>query len=62
MKQSKEKQCQYCDFWLTKSKGSTTCFPRAFSFILANVNETAKGGHDQTFKDCIYRDVKQGVK
>ena len=60
IEQKDEKQCQGC-LELTKHEGNA-CFPRVFSYLLINVNETAEASHKATFGNCPYRELAPEVK
>ena len=58
MKREKEAQCQDCQWWLERTEGSSTCLPRAITYVLAPINETAMPAHKATFKKCPSKIVK----
>lgn len=56
VKQENEIQCQDCQWWLERGKGSNACFPRAITYVLSPINKTAKPAHKATFGDCPFRE------
>lgn len=54
--QSEELQCQDCHWWLERTEDSNTCFPRAMSYVMQGVNETALPAYQETFKDCPFKE------
>ncbi len=55
--QRDEAQCQDCLWWKERTKGSNACFPRAFSYVISPINETAMPAHKATFNKCPSREV-----
>ncbi len=53
--QATEEQCQDCIHWLKRTKGSTACFPRAFSYVLSVKYKGAAEAHAATFKNCRFK-------
>lgn len=50
-----EVQCQQCKWW--RDRNGNTCFPRAWSYVVSPINETA--AHKKTFTaDCNFREVE----
>lgn len=46
-------QCRKCDFWVERN--GNTCFPRALTYVLSPINETAMPAHQATFGVCHFR-------
>lgn len=53
VKQENEIQCQDCDWW--RERNGNTCVPRAITYVLSPINETAMPAHLATFADCPHK-------